>query len=449
MRNSDWLELLDDETAPAASPVAALQGGQRAVFDDPSDFRVVYGGRRAGKSFLLAVELLTHTWPGEVTPYVAQTITKARDIIFPALRRIAKEYKIQIKFDLGKNRATLPNGGHVQLFSLDNVSEAELLRGDRHPFAVLDEAGTRKSDLLKYALLECLSPATLEFRARGGRGLLVGGSPSKHGPMGYWWELCKQRGHKITIYDNPAAFPDPDRELAKVREENGWNEATPEYRREYLGEFAISGEQLPYASVWDGVVLPDHMAPRHGFTALGLDIGYHHPNGWLVGRVVEGHLHLIHAERIPELTAHQIAAKTREIQARFGVAYTLGDSSGNRLAIETLRKDHGIPIFPAEKPGQKVDRIEAVRGMLQSGTIHIYEGARGIAEEFRMVPWNESHDDHHESYRDELCDGAGYLVVCGVVRQHIEKANAAPPVDESARRKAAALARARREGAPY
>jgi hypothetical protein len=446
-----WLDLLpEDGTAPtpSSSPVDALQLGQRAVYDDPRDFRVVYGGRRAGKSYLLAVECLMHTWPGEVTPFVAQTISKAKDIIFPPLRRIAREYKIPLHFH-GDHTVILPNKGKIKLFSLDNMSEAEMLRGDRHPFAVLDEAGTRKSDLLKYALLECLSPATLEFRSHGGRGLLVGGSPSQHGPMGYWWELCKERGHKITIYDNPAAFPDPEASLAVVRQENGWTESTPEYRREYLGEFAISGEQLPYAGVWDGVVLPDHMAPRHGFTAMGLDIGYFHPNGWLVGRVVEGHLHLVHAEKHAELTPHQIAAKCREVQARWGVGHSIGDSSGNRLAIEALRKDHGIPIVPAEKPGQKVDRIEAVRGMLQCGTIHVYEGARAVADEFRSVPWNETHDDHHESYRDELCDALGYLVICGPVRQHLEKAEAPPPVDPSAARKAAALARARREGAPW
>lgn len=442
----DWLAA-DDPIR--GNPTDALQPAQRAIFEDPRDFRVVYGGRRSGKSFLLAVELLTHTWPGEVTPYVAQTITKARDIIFPALRRIAREYSIPLHFDLGKNRVTLPNGGHVQLFSLDNISEAELLRGDRHPFAVLDEAGTRKSELLKYSLLECLSPATLEFRRLGGRGLLVGGSPSQHGPMGYWWELCQDRGHKITIRDNPAAFPDPETELARVREENNWTEATPEYRREWLGEFAISGEQLPYASVWDGTVLPEHLVPPEGFTVLALDIGYNHPNGWVVARVTGRYVHVIHAEVCAELTIHQIAARTRELAARFKVGYMIGDSSGNKLAIETLRRDHGLPIVPAEKPGQKVDRIETVRGMLQTRTLFIHEGAQQLAGEFRTVPWDETHTDHHESYRDELCDALGYIVVCGLVRQHIEKAVRVPGPSESEARKSAALARARREGAPY
>lgn len=438
----------DEAPAEAGDPINALQPKQREIFNDPSDFRVVYGGRRSGKSFLLATELLAHTWPNETSPFVAQTITKARDILFPALRRIAKDYRIPLHFH-GQDQVFLPNKGRIKLFSLDNMSEAELLRGDRHPFAVLDEAGTRKSELLRYALLECLSPATLEFRRSGGRGLLVGGTPSQHGPMGYWFDLCSSKGHKITIHDNPAAFPDPERELARVREENGWTEATPEYRREWLGEFAISGEQLPYASVWDGTVLPDHTAPTEGLTVLALDIGYNHPNGWVIARVTGRYVHVIHAETQAEMTIHQIAARTRELAAKFRVGYMIGDSSGNRLAIETLRRDHGLPIVPAEKPGQKVDRIETVRGQLQTRTLFIHEGATLLGHEFRTVPWNEDHTDHHESYRDELCDALGYVVVCGVVRQHIEKVTGPRTPSESEARKQAALARARRQGAPY
>lgn len=442
-----WLDALVEQRR--GDPATALQPAQIAVAEDPSTFRVVYGGRRAGKTFLIATELLRHTWPGEISPYVAPTIGKGRDILWPALRRIAQRYGIDLHFDLAKHRVTLPNGGHIQLFSLDNISEAELLRGDRHPFAVLDEAGTRKTDLLRYAVLECLQPATAEFRGRGGRGLLLGGSPSQHGPVGYWYELCQARGHKITIFDNTSEFPEPHKTLAEIREENGWTEATPEYRREWLGEFTISGELLPYASVWNGQVLPDAIAPAEGLTCLALDIGYHHPNGWVVVRVTGRYMHVLHAETAAQLTAHQIAAKTRELAARYKVGYMIGDSSGNRLAIETLRRDHGLPIVPAEKPGQKVDRIEATRGMLQSETLFIHHGGAALGDEFRRVAWNEDHTDHHEAHRDELCDAIGYLVVAGVVRQHLAKAETPTGPSASEVRKQAALARARRSGAPY
>jgi hypothetical protein len=424
--------------------VAYLTPKQREIELDPSHLRAVWGGRQWGKTTWTGVAHTRGALPGVTNLAIAPTITKARDLLFHQLEQLRDEKGLDVRLLKGDFRAEFPNGGVVQCLGLSTLAEAEKIRGFVPAFATIEECGTYRDQVLEYAIDGCLAPATMRYWRRGGRGIANIGTPSK--AMGtYWHDVCLGKtgatSHHATVFDNPF-IPDARAYLEQVianHAAKGWTWDTPVFRREYLGQFCPDSQEMPYGS-WDGVLLPQAMAPREGYTVMGIDFGQTADNSWVVDRmttetvldevrrkmVTLNTIHRIHASKKNKLGTDQVAAHTKMLASVFGVNAIVGDGHGQGAqSIKDMRRQFGVPIAPALKNGKKEHRIWTTDSLLASGTMKVYEEAKPWGDEARVVQWNEDRTDHHDRYPSHACDGGLYSLERLMARQSEEDA---PPV---------------------
>jgi hypothetical protein len=470
-----WTEHWEDSFVDAAASndvVDQLYPHQKAVYEDQHRFRAILGGRRAGKTEEEAVEAITtaEAFPGEVVAYCAPTVTGGKDILWPVLERIQGRCpSLKLEYHSQRGVVTTPKGGIIQIFGLANLADADKGRGKRYPLVIIDECGMVPDKTLRRAATQTFGPATLDFRGRGGRGLLLCGTPG-YVPNTYWHEVTGGNEHQskygcsvhfMTLRDNPL-FVDPDQALKEIREEHRLLETDPAYLREWLGTWGVESVGLCYSN-WDGKLLPRSLVPAMGWTSLGVDIGHRHPSAWVVVRMthevekigermrVSSHAHVIDSYEQTDCDVHDIARITTQFLKAYSPGSIVGDSHGmGAIVIADLSRRFGVPIVKMEKADLKRDRIWLTNSMLGAGTLHVYEGAESLAEQFASIPWNEKVMDHHPNTPDHSADAL--LGALEDALQHVRETDL-PPIPgsreailaEAKRRKVEVLAAAARD----
>jgi len=318
-----------------------------------------------------------------------------------------------LKFSWNGNHgiATFEDGGRVQCRGLASNPDVELLRGDRPPFAIIDESGHVHEERLKYVIEEVLQPSLADFWGRGGRGLILAGTPTQD-ERSYWANLCIRKlmpeasVHKLTIGMNPRfAEGRAERYLASVLKNNGWTRETPKFRREYLGEFCPELSSL-CVSGWKGELLQQHLAPTDGRVILALDFGRRDKTAYVILVTIRNHLHAIYSRSHGEQTIPQIVQVINELRAKFNPSTIVGDSYGIGSGyILTLRQSHGIPILEAKYPDRfKAARIDALNGAACSSNLHVYEEAVTLGQQLRTVLWNKERTKQRDGSVDHEFD---------------------------------------------
>lgn len=437
------MAFLDEETL-----LEAIDGGidlqhlyhakQRALAQDPSTFRVCIGGRRSGKTMLIACEAIevADQFPGETVAYVAPTVGRARDIIMPHFRRLERLHGLRLTHNLGDHKIFTPSGGCVQLCGLATEAEVEKGRGGSSPALYIDEAGAINQRLLRRAVLETYGPTTRDWTGRGGRGIMLSGTPD-YVPLSYWNKLCGGNEHvskygasvhTMSIHDNPFYAGRVESTIADYCRQNGLKEGDAVVQREWFGRFVVDADGLAYPH-WNGVVLPMHSMPIDGYTTLGIDLGEDHPCAWVVIRwmLVESvdqaanrvsyihHGHVLESYEESGLTLHDVAAITREFQRTYNVGITHGDSGGGgALSIKTLSEVMGISIDPVVKSGHKQDRMWMLDSLLANGTMHVHDRCSTLVEQLASVPKERGSNglyDHMAGYPDHSLDACHYAIL--------------------------------------
>jgi hypothetical protein len=441
-----------------------LHAKQRAVDNDWAQLRVLIWGRRSGKTEYLTTTLLNDGLPGEVSAFVAPTLARAKDILYPQLERYAKKYGITLVWQRQRGRILCPNGAIIQLFGLHSRSEAEKLRGDRFPLVVFDECGAyTDQDVLRYAVQEGADPATADFFERGGRGIILSGTPGPI-PEGFFFDCCQGKYaasvHHATIHDNPFFAGRAEKIIEKTLRDKGWTRETPAFLREWMAVWALDRQSLCYGS-WDGSFHAiEDVGP--GITCLGVDLGAAGTTAFTVGRVVEykyesdgkryrgQKAYLLAHFQEAGMKLPAIAEKCHELIRKWDINGCRGDSGGlGGLAITELAEEYGVPIGQADKPGSKRDRIWGTDGKFASGKLACTTGIQEtpLPSEFRSLVWNDDRDDHSERQSDHGADSTHYCLFGGFIQW--EDVELLPPEpgtpewleEQAAKRKRSALAR--------
>ncbi len=435
--------LTDEETL-----LEAIDGGidlsrlyhprQRAVSSDQSTFRALIGGRRSGKTMLIACEAIevADQFPGEVVSYVAPTVGRARDVIMPHFRRLQRLHGLRLEFNLGEHKVYTPGGGCIQLCGLATEAEVEKGRGGSSPALYIDEAGAINQRLLRRAVLETYGPTARDWMGRGGRGIMLSGTPD-YVHDSYWYRVCGGNEHAsrygasvhaMTIFDNPFYEGRAQSTIDEFCRQNGLQSSDAIVQREWYGRFCNDADGLAYPH-WSGIVHPITLMPRTGYTTMGVDLGEDHPCAWCVIRwslvetvhSAENQVRYIHHGHVLEtyeesgLTVHDVAAITRDLQRIYDVGTTHGDSGGGgAMTIKTLSAVLGIDIQPVQKSGHKQDRMWALDSMLANGTLHVHDRCQTLVEQLASVPREKKSNglyDHMSGYADHSLDAAHYAIL--------------------------------------
>ena len=255
---------------------------QQTVFDDISDRKLLICGRRTGKTYMEAYELLKHTLIGydiatvgnqvvkrpRCAIFIGMTIGRAKELIWDALKELIEVCRIPVtKIDNSELRITFGNGAFVQLGGNSNKKEREKVRGDDWSMAIIDEC--QSHDSLKYLLDVILGPI---IAPRHGTIILSGTGPLIKG----YWSNCIEGvipGWKVfhyTMKDNPLVT-DWEEQLEKESAKFALGKDDPAFRREWLGEIAWDTNLLIYPKIEYYTEIPKNFRPVKAF--IGVDDG--------------------------------------------------------------------------------------------------------------------------------------------------------------------------------
>jgi hypothetical protein len=438
-------DLIAEEYAnEGASLLSVLTPKQLEIESDTSYLRTIWGSRQWGKTTWTGVAHTLAAISGATSLAIAPTVTKARDLLWPACEWLNAECNAGLELRRGDFQIRTPNGGTIQLMGMSTMREAEKIRGYTPPFITIEECGVYHPELLEYAVDGCATPAQVKWFGAGGRGIALIGTPGRN-VEDYWHRMCRGElggsSHWATLFDNPY-IPDPAAYLRWILEKNkgkGWTEATPIFRREYRGEFCPETDSLPYGR-WDGQIWNNGSIPQGGLTVLSVDFGQVHHTSWVVGRIapimvadVSGdmrarawRLHVIYADQESGCTTDYVSAKVKQLEERFSVGVITGDPyGGGKQSIVDMNKVYNVGIDEEDKRGTKMSRIWMGGSMLGAGTAVLHEDTKPLQHQIRTVPWNDEKNDHDGRYPDHCLDA--FLGLVGYMQAWQAKLPPPPP----------------------
>lgn len=200
-----------------------LSNWQTQVIDDTHRFKVINCGRRAGKSFLVAIKLLdfASSNPKSISWYISPNYKQSKSIMWTMLRDIVPQRGIA-KTNETELKIELKNGSQI---ILKGAEDPDSLRGVRIDFAVFDEvAFMDKWD----NVWKVIRPTLVDSKAD----CWFISTPNG---FNHFKELYEKvdvdwKSFHFTSYDNP--FLDL-KELEKTREEMDEDS----FAQEFMGEF--------------------------------------------------------------------------------------------------------------------------------------------------------------------------------------------------------------------
>lgn len=439
--------------------LAGLFPQQRRAVSKGPRFRTWLAPRRSGKTFLSCSWLLGGP-AGQMSIYGAPTLKSAKNNIMGTFAEMSERWGLNLSISTATGTIVEPSGHRVQLYGLHSRADIDLIRGLRKVRRVLlDECGAlsvpqrdgdESNDNLKYAVESVFQPMLIDVKGE----LCATGTPGRF-KAGYFYRLT---GNPGASPPSAGAWPCSHWELRdnphvdgleleeQVLAANGWTRDHPTFLREYRAIWADDTESIVY----------DYQGPRfaevntNGVTALVVDFGHVDRTAFLVGRqdISQGpELRLIDAYARGGMSLGEIAAKITQLmrQHRVNLVYADEGALGKTLA-ESLRRQYGLPIEPAPKRNKR-GRIDNVRGRLTSKTLLVCQAAAAILDEWAILSWNETRDDHHESHVDDLSDCCAYMCALEVFTQLDLYVPPAPEESEDERQFRLARERAaRRQG---
>jgi hypothetical protein len=407
--------------------LAGLFPTQTAFVQSPAKRKLIHSGRRSGKTYGLDGRAFRAAleFPGATIPVFERTLTcQAAQTFWSGLIAIDDTYQLGLDFHHTYKTATFRNGSVIQLMGADTLEACDKARGGKYPVAIVDEAGTFRSKVLEYLVTECLEPASIDFDGE----IIVSGTPNA-AMAGWFWEQVNhavERGWAVfhsTLLDNPTIGPTELDEAArrawrvewleKLRQRHGWTENTPRYVREYLGYWAVSGDDFIYP--FDRTInvvssLPTAAAERWTH-ALSIDIGFNDPTAFVVWGRVEGDStsYVLESYEQTQLIPSAVAAHVERLREKYAFRTIVCDTGGmGKVVAEEMKQRFGIPIKAAAKR-DKLAYIEFTAGELRSGRIKVLRHAnQALIDDLCTLAWNDERDDASPGSRDHLPDAFLY-----------------------------------------
>lgn len=394
---------------------------QRAYVEDRAKRKVACTTRRAGKTTGIAEECVIGAVesPGTKTLYATLTRERAKDLLWPELKRINFEEQAGVKFNEVELTATLPEqlgSSVVKLVGADKAKEIEKRRGDKYRRARVDEAQAF-GPYLKTFCEDVLTPALLDHD--GDLGLC--GTPGPV-PTGYFHDVSTGRlagwsVHRWSVLDN-TYLPHARRWLEEQKKARGWTDDDPTYRREWKGEWVSDAGALVYR--YDPLrnsfkTLPDS---RRWVYALGVDLGSGGDNdpmaahlwGWCPESPCLWEIESWKSPAGEQATSRMLMeGNVLPWQQRYGgfVVQTIDTGGGGKLTANDIEDRWGIKFEPAKKT-EKAHHIRLMNEDMVAGLLKVKDDGP-LAAEWRELPKNpEDPREEHPAWPNHSSDSALY-----------------------------------------
>lgn len=369
--------------------VASLTPVQQEVFLHPTRFKTVHAGRRAGKTHLGRVAVLYYASrnPGEFIPIFERSSTcAAARVMWTELRRDNDKWNLGLRFNETLKIVTCPNGAKIGLIGCDKLDETEKARGDKHPFVLVDEAGTFRPRVLLTLYRDVIRPSLVDLRGS----LMMVGTPNTS-CLGPFHDAC-QPGSAFTVWtwdmrDNPY-IPDAQAEMDAVLLENHWDLLNPTFQREWLGMWVFDGTNLVYK--FDPILNLEDPPDDLDCFIMGLDLGWVDDTAIVVlgfNRHKGDKIWVVDAYKRPEMDATDIAEMVHAFAEKYNPDAIVGDTGGlGKTLVQELNRRHGLGIKAAEKT-KKNAFIEIMNGDFRKLKLMVATHLLELCTELRTVQW--------------------------------------------------------------
>lgn len=330
------------------------------------------------------------------------------------------------------------NGSRGRLAGAETRADVEYLRGAaaEADIVIIDECKSFAPDLLSELIRDVIEPGLM---TRDGV-CVMGGTPGSI-PVGPFFEATSEsarndegfptcmpvgqedgaayanmdpedkaelwRLHAWSIADNLAS-PGQWKRALRTKKKQGYDDTSPAWRREYLGEWVTDATSLVYA--WAGARasgksvtwipeptatnptgLPPELGPWH--LVMGLDIGYVDESAFVLAAYSETIKELRHVYdfKRSEMLCDDFMEEVLAIIAQYGVPEAIVADTGGagaKMLIETLNARHGVGIIPAEKRDKQA-YVELLNSDFGAARIKIIPGT-DLAHELAGLQYDTS-----------------------------------------------------------
>lgn len=418
----------------ALDPEKLLFGPQKRFVLDVSRNKVACCSRRAGKSyalaFIFAEACITH--PNSLAVYITKTRELAKEIMWPAFDELAERIGIKLKKNQQTGTVTFPNGSRVLLRGVEDERQIDKLRGPKYTVVAIDEAQAFPY-YLKTLIDDVAEPATVDYMGQ----VVITGTPNAicrgifYDAVHNEKEMQGWSAHSWTLRDNLPMqakmlefSKNPNDTLETVlydwleskKAAKGWTEESPQYRREYWGEWVKSYDQLVYRltpsrNIVDRAPIEKADDWRH---LVGMDPGFRDPMALVVLAYSKqlGSAYVVYEHREGELNHYDQCAMAKDLFDQYEADAVIVDSAQPGL-VKMLIEKFGLPAIPSDKSGLKASTIEVLNTDLRTSRLFIESHCEHLIEEMSLLQWEEKSmlkDKLKEDKRfmNHLCDAMLY-----------------------------------------
>jgi len=359
---------------------------QEQIVSDPHRFRVARCGRRFGKSWLSAYEMLARAVAIDKARivYYGPTRDDARDIMWTILKDVCgpliigdpNESRLEMKI---RNR----HGGEslIVLYGWEALQERGKGVGVKNHFAVLDEVS--KYTNFEYGWQEILRPTLMDVK---GEALFI----STTNGFNHFYDLCNKelddkdyKTFHFTSYDNPHLDPE---EIEKMKEEMTEDRAAQEIYADFRKkEGLVYKEFNRMLHLYDDTNLNDSPGDIM-YTIAGVDFGFTHPTAVPTIKKDYSGVYWVtdewfHSGKTEDEVTEYVSSQ------KYAKVYP---DPENASAIEALKK-RGVNVRSVIKgKGSVLSGIQNVRELLKQNRLRINKKCINVIEAFEKYSYRET-----------------------------------------------------------
>lgn len=417
----------------------------RDIWDADNSREYLRMARRVGKTHYLVRKAGSKAAQGNaasMNPYILPTHKSCRLVAWPLAKRIILRHFPEAIINETLTTITLPVGGTLVFGGCETMSDVGRWYGMAFEIAVVDERGNFPDAVLTELDDEALEPSLMDF----GGAFAGSGNPGRV-LRGRWYDQSKdgRRDDPTPLYvgdarDNPFLNQSAAAYFEHVKKRHGWTDASPTFRRQYLGEWVEDAEGLVFpltaGNFYDAPLPTKSLAggplPKELWRyVIGVDVGYV-DNTAIV--VLAAHPHdnreyMISAEKHPNWLPRQLGQRLLELRREYKSAPIIMDAGGmGKTHAEECTRIFGLGVIAAEKR-DKASAIRIMRDDIRSERFQVPSDGSCVpfTEQCAIVGWDEDGLKPEEGLPDDVIHAAYYAHRW----QHHYGERIAAPVDTS------------------
>ena len=382
---------------------------QQKFILDRSKYKDLEGGKRGGKSVVLAGDLVytdLYIQPEKkgYLIYGSRTAGHAKRLALQRLMQAKNKYNFKWKTQLSQN--IIVTERNVIVFAgIKDLKSVWDLQGLPIKWACVDEAQFIKSDVLECFIRDVVAMGLNDFKGDGV--CILAGNPA---PVeeGYRWDYQKRpttSQHRINIMDNPSFSNQEVHELlTEELEARGetWENMSNASKRLLLGKKATD-KGLLVLKFTDKDFF-DQIPPETRNNCdifIGIDLGYDDKTA-VIALYYDWKNDIIYADyefQETEMTETELAGhlKTEVLPYNNSKGQNVIDTQGGgKQTAAGLRRDHNIPMLAAKK-SEKMAWIRKMKAYNKAGKLLIKKGSP-LANDAKHVIFTKHYDKLDEEH---------------------------------------------------